>query len=434
MKLIRLWATLIGLLFSANVLALGYTASITTAFPALTINPSAPQVAWYGGNCGGTAATARPYITCDDGVSPVMPIGFVFSFAGSSYSNWSMSSNGVIYFENGAVGSASTGNQTFTPSNLPSTALGNPARAALMPFWADLQHNASAAGANNVGQPANASFYQYEVLTQPSGAQVLVIQLKNVTFWNSGGVFVNLQIQLWSTGEIVYSYGNLQATTAALRIGLQSAGGTYCHTLASSQTTGLSNQSFVYKWDPAAPACPPQTSVNHYEIRMDGAATQCAEPVTLLACSSATTPCPAANIMSSTSTPALSTPITARLTITGAGVTSVTQSPVSVNIQPTAPLQGVNLTWAPGSAGTATLAISASVAATGALKCTNATGTATRACTMTVANTICIPPPHHFEIQGPAGGRLYSFALANQPAAGLRSAGSSLAGRKPAHS
>ena len=36
--------------------------------------------------------------------------------------------------------------------------------------------------------------------------------------------------------------------------------------------------------------------------------------------------------------------------------------------------------------------------------------------------------------QGPAGGRLYSLALANQPAAGLRSAGSSVAGRKPAHS
>ena len=174
-----------------------------------------------------------------------MPIGFAFTFAGTTYNNWSMSTNGVIFFETSSTGN-STGNSAYTPSNLPSTALGNPAKAALMPFWADLQHNASAAGANNVGQPANASFYQYEVLTQ-SGAQVLVVQLKNVNFWNSGGVYVNMQVQLWSTGQIVYSYGGMQATTAALRVGLQSAGGTYCHTLASNQTTAMSNQSFVYQ-------------------------------------------------------------------------------------------------------------------------------------------------------------------------------------------
>jgi hypothetical protein len=404
MRALGVWVALLTLWWSSQALAIGYTASITTAFPALTINPSAPQVAWYGGNCGGTVSAPRPFVTCDDGVTPVMPIGFSFNFAGTTYTNWSMSSNGVIFFETGAVGTASTGNQTFTPRNLPSTALGSPARPALMPFWADLQHNASAAGANNVGQPANASFYQYEVLTRPSGAQVLVVQLKNVTFWNSGGVFVNMQIQLWSTGQIVYSYGNIQATTAALRIGLQSAGGTYCHTLASSQTTGLSNQSFVYEWDPAAVPCAPQITVNHYEIRHDGAATQCAEPVALIACSSATSPCPAASILRASSSPALTSPITARLTVTGAGVTSVAQSPPSVNILPSAPSPTVNLNWAAGSAGTATLGVSASVAATGALRCTDPTGTSSRACTMAVSSAACVTPPHHFEIQGPASG------------------------------
>jgi hypothetical protein len=337
-----------------------------------------------------------------------MPIGFAFTFAGTVYNNWSMSSNGVIFFETGAAGTASTGNQTFTPANLPSTALGNPAKAALMPFWADLEHKASAAGANNVGQPANASFYQYEVLTRPSGAKVLTVQLKNVNFWNSGGVYVNMQVQLWSTGEIVYTYGNMQATTAALRIGLQSAGGTYCHTLASNQTTAMSNQSFVYVWDTNASPCAPQATVDHYEIRHDGAATLCAEKVTLLGCTSATSPCPAANILRSTSTPALISPITAQLTVTGTGVTNVAQSPPSVNIQPLNPLQDVNLTWASGSSGTATLGINASVVASAAaasrLKCTNADGTAAKACTMTVSNTSCIAPPHHFEIQGPASG------------------------------
>jgi hypothetical protein len=394
MKLINFWAMLIGLLLACNVQAVGYTASITTAYPALTISTSAPQVAW---------TSVGAYAICDDCVSTVMPIGFAFTFAGTIYNNWSMSSNGVIFFETASTGN-STGGTSYTPTNLPSTGLGSPAKAALMPFWADLQHNASAAGANNVGQPANASFYQYQVLTQPSGAQVLVVQLKNVNFWNSGGVYVNMQVQIWSTGQIVYSYGGMQATTAALRIGLQSAGGTYCHTLASNQTTALSNQSFLYQWDLAAAACAPQTVVNHYEIRKDTSATLCAEPVAILACSVATTPCPAASIMSSTSSPALISPITAQLTITGTGVTNVTQSPPSVNIQPSAPLQNVNLIWASGSAGTATLAISASVAASGTLKCTDAAGTAASACTMAVANLACVPAPHHFEVQGPASG------------------------------
>ena len=394
MKLINIWAMLIGLLFACNVQAVGYTASITTAYPALTISTSAPQVAWTSGGA---------YVTCDDCVSNVMPIGFTFTFAGTTYNNWSMSTNGVIFFETVSTGN-STGSTSYTPSNLPSTGLGSPAKAALMPFWADLQHNASAAGANNVGQPANASFYQYQVLTQPSGTQVLVVQLKNVNFWNSGGVYVNMQIQLWSTGQIVYTYGSMQATTAALRIGLQSAGGTYCHTLATNQTTALSNQSFVYLWDSAAAACAPQTVVNHYEIRHDGIATLCAEPITILACTSATSPCPAANIMSSTSSPALISPITAQLVVTGTGVTNVTQSPPSVNIQPLDPLQKVNLTWASGSVGTATLGISASVAATGALKCTSADGTASSTCIVAVVNLACLAPPHHFEVQGPAGG------------------------------
>jgi hypothetical protein len=394
MRLTNFWIVVMGLLVACNAHAIGYSASITTAYPAQAISTSAPQVVWTAGGA---------YSTCDDCVSNKMPIGFAFTFAGTTYNNWSMSTNGVIFFETVGTGNSS-GSTAYTPSNLPSTALGNPAKAALMPFWADLQHNASAAGANDVGQPANASFYQYQVLTPSTGVQVLVVQLKNVNFWNSGGVYVNMQIQLWSTGQIVYSYGSMQATTAALRIGLQSVGGTYCHTLASNQTTALSNQSFVYEWNPSAAACAPQTAVNHYELRHDGAATLCAEPVTILACTSATSPCPAANILSANSSPALISPITARVTLSGTGATSVTQSPPSVNIQPTDPLQTVNLTWASGSSGTATLALSSSVTAAGALKCTNVAGTASSTCTMSVANTSCIAPPHHFEVQGPASG------------------------------
>jgi len=201
-------SAMVGWLLAAVVLlgnagpaqALGYSAALTTAYPQQTISVSAPQVVWSSCNSGGAPSA---FITCDDGVSTVMPIGFSFTFAGTAYSNWSMSSNGVIFFETASTGN-STGSNAYTPANLPTTSLGNPAKAALMPFWADLQHNASVAGANNVGQPANASFYQYQVVTQPSGANVLVVQLKNVVFWNTNPqLFVNMQVQIWSTGELV---------------------------------------------------------------------------------------------------------------------------------------------------------------------------------------------------------------------------------------
>jgi hypothetical protein len=391
--------------------AAGYTPSITTAFPQLAISPSAPQVNWVVSTA--TCTVPSRYNVCDDGVSNIMPIGFTFTFAGSTYNNWSISTNGVIFFETGSSGN-STGNTTYTPSNLPTTifggVLGPPStvHAALMPFWADLQKNASANNVlanNDPSQLANASFYQYQMLIQPSGAQVLVIQLKNVKYWNSNPIaYVNLQVQLWSTGEIIYSYGNMQVMTSNpnLRIGLQYPGAAVgCNTLANNQSTSLSNQSYLYTWDSNASACPTIATVNHYEIREDGAATLCAEPVTVLACSSSTKPCPTTSIINTQI-------INAAITVTGTGTLGTPNiNPVSFNMQPTTPTQAVNLTWVAGSAGTATLGIQAAVSASGALVCTNVAGTAAYAnCNMTVANTSCTPPPHHYEIQGSANGTI----------------------------
>ena len=399
---------LLGLLLVAggvgNVQAAGYAASITTAYPQLAIPSTSSMVKWYGGNCGGTVATASPYAACDDGVSPVMGLGFSFSFAGAAYTTWSMSSNGVIFFETGAVGTASTGGTSYTPNPLPTATFGV-GKPALMPFWADLWKGASL---NNVtdasapGQPAAASFVQYQTLTV-SGAPVLVIQLKKVGFYSASTVPVNMQIQIWSTGQIVYAYDAMSAITAGnigLTVGLQYAGGG-CSSLANKLSTSLSGQSYLFAWDASAANCQSIPAVNHYEIRQSGTATLCAEPVTVLACSSGTAPCPTATIIKTQI-------INAAVTVTGVPATpSATNpniNPVSFNLQPAAPLQTVNLTWASGSSGTATLGIQAAVIASGNVVCTNAAGTATRACTMTVANAACIAPPHHYEIQGPAGG------------------------------
>lgn len=412
-SVVRFAALVLGLLIAlggaTHVHAAGYTANITTAYPQLPIDVSAPQVPWSSCNTSGTWPSA--YNTCDDGVSKVMPIGFAFTFGGVAYSNWSMSTNGVLFFETASSGN-STGNNTFTPTALPTTAFGgslsptSTVKAALMPFWADLQKNASknkVLANNDSSQPANASFYQYEVLTvsETSETKVLIVQLKNVNYWNSGGVYVNMQVQLWSTGQIVYSYGNMavMASNPKLRIGLQYPGGG-CNTLANNQSSSLSNQSYVYQWDTAAAACSTIPTVNHYEIREDQAATLCAEPVTVLACSSSTSPCPAASIINTQI-------INAAVTVTGTGsLGTPTISPISFNMQPSAPTQTINLTWASGSSGTATLGIQAAISATTSTPvCTNTAGTAKYAnCAMTVADTACIAPPHHYEVQGPANG------------------------------
>lgn len=392
-----------GMFASAQAMAAGYTPSITTAYPWINISASAPQVVMGACNSGGMPSA---YNTCDDGVSWVMdfPSGFTFPFAGTNYTKWSLHSNGVLFLEpptavTGATSTAAaSGGPTYTVSNLPTTNFGSPARAALFIFWTDLLKNASVAGANNVGQPANASFYQWELVTMPSGSKVFVVQLKNIRYF-AGATYVNMQFQLWDNGAIVYTYGNIAVggTATNLRVGLQSAGGTYCHTLANNITTALSNQSYLYQWDAAAAACPTNPSVNHYELRHDGAATLCADPVTVLACSSGVTPCPAANIINSII-------MNVGLSASGAGTTIASISPAAVNLSPSSPVQTANFTWASGSAGTSTLAVSPAVLPTGALTCATADGSTARACTVTVSNTACIPPPHHYEVQGPASG------------------------------
>lgn len=402
-RMVRLSSFLILMGVAPLVQAAGYTASITTAYPQLPVdNAVAKQVVWAAGNSSGFPSAT---IACDDCISQVMPIGFNFNFGGVSYPNWSMQSNGVIFFQPaGTTGSGTTGAAaasgapTYTPNSLPTANFGTSGQPALMPFWADLIHNASSLTFPQTS--ARASLYQYQVLTV-SGAQVLVVQLKNVGYFSAPSNPVNMQIQIWSTGQIVYAYGSITTITSGnsgLTIGLQYPGGG-CNSLANKLSTSLSNQSYLFAWDANAPACQQIPTVNHFEIRESGTATMCTEPVKVLACSSATAPCPAANIISNQI-------INAAVTVTGTGTVGTPNiSPSSFNLQPSSSIQTVNLTWATGSAGTATLGIQASVSATGALVCTNAAGTARQAnCNMVVSNRACVTPPHHFEIRGPATG------------------------------
>ena len=414
-RVVRFVALVLGLLFALggaiNANAAGYTVSITTAYPQITIPSTSPQVVWTKSTNSCTVPSA--YKRCDDGTSQNMPIGFTFKFAGTNYSRWSMSTNGVIFFETASSGN-STGSGQWVPSNLPTTALSSPTGTvipALMPFWADLWKAASANNvldANSASQPADASFYQYAMVTSGS-ASVLVIQLRNVGYYNATGTLVNLQVQLWSTGQIVYSYGNMEVMTSnpLLRIGLQYPGGG-CNTLANNQSASLSNQSYVFIWDSAAATCPTPPTINHYEIRKGDTATLCPNPVSVLACSVATKPCPAASIINN---PGNATRIiNASVLVTGTGTSSVSTPailPISFNLAPAPgfPIEPVTLTWASGSVGTATLSIQASITPTNtSAVCINAAGTTVATdCNIAVSNTTCgAAAPNHFQIVGPA--------------------------------
>lgn len=104
-KNLHLWVRWLGIFLAtlgvSAAHAVGYTPSITTSYPQLAISASAPQVVWASCNSGGQPSA---YSACDDGVTTIMPIGFSFTFAGVIYTKWSMSSNGVIFFETAAVG------------------------------------------------------------------------------------------------------------------------------------------------------------------------------------------------------------------------------------------------------------------------------------------------------------------------------------------
>jgi hypothetical protein len=128
----------------------------------------------------------------DDGAASITP-GFTFDFYSSSFSTFSVSSNGLITFVNP--------NTTFTNADLTTT----PPQAAIAPFWDD-QH---------VSGTANSA-----VLFQVLGAgstQHLVIQWNEVRFFTGGtaGDPITYQAALYADGSIQFNYLDLVSGSAA---------------------------------------------------------------------------------------------------------------------------------------------------------------------------------------------------------------------------
>lgn len=142
-----------------------------------------------------------------------LPIGFTFNYDGANYTTFGVSTDGYISF-------TATVN-SLTNTNLFSTTAPN---AVLAPWWDDL--NTNAVGTN----PAGSILYQ--TIGSP-GAQVLVVQWINSSFWSTGSgqpKLINFQVRLYeSTNVIEFHYGDAIGSTInsgeSASVGINSATG-----------------------------------------------------------------------------------------------------------------------------------------------------------------------------------------------------------------
>lgn len=131
----------------------------------------------------------------DDVVLPMQPIGFAFPFAGATYTDVHITTNGLIYLSNaGTPAPGGTGCCAGTTANL---VAGGPK---VCPFWTDL----------NVITANGASVY-----VGNNGAVCTITWNKVIEYGAAAPVQFDLQCQLWINGDIKFTYGaGLTLTTA----------------------------------------------------------------------------------------------------------------------------------------------------------------------------------------------------------------------------
>ena len=145
--------------------------------------------------------------------------------------------------------------------------------------------------------------------------------------------------------------------------------------------TAAGTYTLSYDFVIGSPNVPPY---DHLEIRHDGAGTLCPESISVLACTSSTVPCPAANIVNTGT-------LTGSITTTPGSPAVTASNTISIGASPS--IQTIALQTAAG--GTVTLGSTglmsggvASVPLSGT-KCWN-TATSTQSCTLTFAATPCV--------------------------------------------
>lgn len=153
-------------------------------------------------------ATNVPAVEADSGISAALPIGFNFVYGTATYTDFFMSSNGVI-----TLGSIPN---TLTTNNL-STA-NSDQRPIIAPLWDDLD-----------GSATGGSYASYEV-TGVAPNRVLTVEWLNWEWnWNSSDPVISFQVKLYETTNVIeFIYRNELAPingTGSASIGINDATG-----------------------------------------------------------------------------------------------------------------------------------------------------------------------------------------------------------------
>jgi len=158
----------------------------------------------------GTTSTA----TGDDGTETGISIGFTFTYCGTAYTTFNVTTNGHIYF---------VGSSTYT-NDLASTTY----KLLIAPLWDDLYDDGS-------------SDVQY-ITAGTSPNRILTVQWRNIRWNYSTGGQQNFQVKLYETTNVVqFVYGTMSTPSlASASIGINDATGGSGHfisiTPASSPT------------------------------------------------------------------------------------------------------------------------------------------------------------------------------------------------------
>ena len=153
-------------------------------------------------------ATAVAGALADSYMSDALPIGFTFNYDGNAYTQFKMSSNGVISFN-------MTGTLNLTTNDLSSA--NATSRPIIAPLWDDLD-----------GRATGGSFANYEV-TGIVGNRVLTVEWRNWEWnYNSSTAAISFQVKLYETTnviEFVYRQEAGAVTSGTATIGIGSAMG-----------------------------------------------------------------------------------------------------------------------------------------------------------------------------------------------------------------
>lgn len=150
----------------------------------------------------GTSASGwRNGTNTDDNLSTSQPIGFNFPYQGTTYSNFSVSTNGFITFN---VGTSNTGggNGVYSYTNGLNAVGGT---LIVAPFYEDL-----VCQGNSGAQSSLDGSMKYAV-SGVVGSRILTVEWTGMEIYNNAGPNLNFQLKLYeATGDIDFIYGTME--------------------------------------------------------------------------------------------------------------------------------------------------------------------------------------------------------------------------------